>query len=406
MKIAFVCGRDIERANDTDGGSVLIQNIARELAQQGNTIDVYTPSNVAAGTIRKEEPIRTFSIPGISMIRFPIQETNLDLCTSDEDSGYYFLNRMKISSHIGTYFDDGKLHAYDRVYLFHMAHAFGLFEKHRCPSERTILFPMLLGEFYRLFRTVPQEYIDAEKEALSRACHITTPSAAERSVLMKAYKVPSENIFVAHRGYDPTVFQPLLRTSIPHDHLHLLCANVIKPQKEQRFFLELAEAMRDRIPDFVIHLVGTSDTNAHAAYGKYARDLKREVTLRGLEQHIIFHDTMPQSALHELMRTCHLAFYPSRTETFGKSVLESVVTGLPTIAHNDVPAYAEFLENKKTGITIGRSLTEALETIDLLRADARLYQTISENGISTAPRFTWKTVIADFIRVSESRMHQ
>ena len=405
MKIAIVCGRDIERASDTDGGSVLIRNLARELCRQGNSIDVYTPANIAGGTFRQEEHIEpSHDLPGVSIIRFPIQEKDFHLRTLDKNSESYFLNRMSISMRAGEYFDDRKLHAYDRIYLFHITHAFGLFEKDRCPISRTVLFQMFLGAFYCLSEDVPQEYFDAEIKALKYVQHIATPSAAERTVLINSYKVPSEKIFIVRRGYDPSVFRPLLRTFVPQDTLHILCANVIKPQKEQCFFLDLVEAARDRIPGLTVHLIGLGETNTQTAYGHYAFDLKCDATRRGLDQYFVFHDIAPQYAVNELMRTCHLAFYPSRTETFGKSVLESVVTGLPTIVFNDVPAYDEFLENHRTGISINRSLAAALEAIDMLRTDAKLYETISENGIAIAPQFTWEKIVADFIRDSEAHI--
>ncbi|MFA5942117.1 MAG: glycosyltransferase family 4 protein [Candidatus Paceibacterota bacterium] len=369
MKIAIVCGRDIERARDTDGGSILIRNLAHELRRQGHGITIYTPSHASYG-----------------------------------GSEQYFLDRIAISQRWGAYFDDGKLHKYDRVYIFHVANTFGLFEGNRCPLSRTVLFPMLLGAFYRLFQSVPPEYIRAEKEALKAAHYIATPSAAEQDVLRDFYHVPKEKIFITRRGYDPSIFKPLLRTHIPKDRLDIVCANALKPQKDQRFFVDLVATAREYIPEIVIHLAGIGEMNGNAGYGNYARALKREVAERGLTPHFIFHELLSQSAVNRLMQECHLAFYPSRTETFGKSVLESVVTGLPTIVLNDVPAYDEFLEHAYTCIKITRSATAAFEAIETLRTDPKRYRALSENGIAIAPRFTWERVVADFLHDSEARI--
>lgn len=401
MRIAVVCGRDIERAQDTDGGSVLIRNLARTLSEQGHAIDVFIPANSIGGTLRTEEEGRlSHRMPWISMIRFPVQESGLRLYEPKEVPGSYFLNRMAISERVGAYFDDKKLHAYDRIYVFHMAHAFSLFENDRCPAARTILFPMLLGAFYRIFETVPEAYLQAEARALDRVQHIATPSAAEREALMREYAVPGEKIFLMRRGYDSRIFEPLLRKAIPDDQMRIICANVIKPQKDQRFFLELARAGHALLPRMVFHLIGLGETNAQGN-GRYARELKQAVLDEELDEHFVFHDIRPQSEMHQLMRTCDIAFYPSRTETFGKSALESVVTGLPTIVFDDVPAFGEFIEDGVTGMMIKRSVPAALDAIGLLRRDSALYQSLSARGIGIAPRFTWESVISDFLRDSE-----
>jgi glycosyltransferase involved in cell wall biosynthesis len=405
MRVAIVSGKDVAQVRDTDGGAVLIQNLARELRRRGDTIDVYTPENIAGGAIRdRRRSAPESALPYVSIIRFTLPEEGLGRQVPDPRPGSYFLDRMVVGERIGEYFEDRKLHAYDRIYVFHMANAFGLVTNGRCPLERTVLFPMFLGAFYRLFDTVPESYLRAERETLLRLRHISTPSEAERAVLMQTYGVPSEKIFITQRGYDESIFTPHLHLALPETDVHLVSANVIKPQKNQQFFVALAAAARDRIPGLVIHLAGIGEMNARTAYGQYAHDLKRAIAQEGLDRHFVFHDVLSQHALHDLMRGSHLALYPSLTETFGKSVLESIVSGLPTIACKDVPAYAAFLEDRQTGIAIDRSVAAALEAIEMLRADAALYRSLSANGIARAPRFTWTRVTADFIRDSEARM--
>ena len=97
------------------------------------------------------------------------------------------------------------------------------------------------------------------------------------------------------------------------------------------------------------------------------------------------------------MVDCDLAIYPSVTETFGKSSLESVVTGLPTILFDDVPAFTEYVANGVTGFLVPRSSMDVIDVIKELQCNPKLYSSVSRNGLEIAPKFTWGKIIDDLL---------
>jgi len=403
MNIAILCGRDIRRTEDTDGGSVLVRNLARELLHVGHAVEIFVPGNTIGGSAH-ERTYEDETEDEFTIKRFPVDLAGLDLESGGEDPHVYFLNRIAISEREAEYFSDGSLLKYDRVYIIHIAHAFGLMHRGLVPADRTVIFPMMLGSFYGAFESVPAAYTQMERRTLTEARHIATVSDAEQAVLTDVYGVPPTCIYKVGRGYDADAFKCRERSAFPSGRINLLCANVIKPQKDQRFFLDLVEAARQSGLDLHVHLVGVKGKTHRANYNQYAADLQAEVVRRNMEEYISFVDVLPQEELSELMMRSTVALYPSRTETFGKSALESMATGLPTIVFDDVPAFGEFITDGYSGLVIPRSAHAAIEALQALRDDQNLYQTLSANGVAVGRTFTWPHVIKDMVESEETRM--
>ena len=103
------------------------------------------------------------------------------------------------------------------------------------------------------------------------------------------------------------------------------------------------------------------------------------------------------------MAGCDIAIYPSVTETFGKSSLESVVTGLPTILFDDVPAFTEYVTDRVTGFLVPRSSGAVVDILGELQTNHSLYSSVSRNGIGIASRFTWEKIIDDLLLIYRKR---
>ncbi|MBI5401102.1 MAG: glycosyltransferase family 4 protein [Candidatus Yonathbacteria bacterium] len=407
MKIAFIAGRDIREQNDTDGATVLIRNLAEFLAIRGHTVNIYTPGQYKGGAYRKK--VQRQDKTDTSSLHANIQFTEFfsssvaDIAPTN-DPAQYFLNRISISMEEADFFSGQNLHQYDCIYIFHVAHTFGLIAKDLLPINKTILFPMMLGVYYRMFMPVPDEYIERERKALKKLLHVSSPSSAELDLLKNEYGIDDQCLFKIHRGYNNGIFAPYARTRINDNKpVHLVCANVVRPQKGQSFFIALAEYARDHGQSFIIHLVGVNGKTHSDWYNEYANALMREIDARGLKDFFKIHNVMTQEELAAIMRMCDVALYPSIIETFGKSSLESVVSGLPTIVFGDVPAFTEYLTDRLTGMRIQRTVIAAYETVVELIKDTELYSSISNNGIAEASLFTWEHVFSQMLSDQKKR---
>jgi len=120
------------------------------------------------------------------------------------------------------------------------------------------------------------------------------------------------------------------------------------------------------------------------------------------EEFFVFHGILSQKELSGLMEKSHIAVVPSVTETFGKFPLECVVSGLPTIVYDDVPAFQEFLVSKKTGLAVPRTAKDTVDALEELLINKVLYSNISQEGISLAADFTWKNTISKLLKQYET----
>ena len=93
-----------------------------------------------------------------------------------------------------------------------------------------------------------------------------------------------------------------------------------------------------------------------------------------------------------ILRSSDIAVYPSESESFGKSVLESIATGIPTIVGNDIPAYEEFVKPGINVLSVERNPDEFARTIKFLINNEDLYTSLSKQGVESTRNFTWKGV--------------
>ncbi len=406
MKIALIAGRDIRVRSDTDGATIFIYNLTQYLISRGHNVDIYTPKQYKGGTYRKGSQKQTEDSFHINpLVRF-IEFTTPTIAALDltDNPVQYFLNRITISTKEAEFFSTQHIDSYDCIYVFHVAHAFGLIEKNLLPLQKTILFPMMLGSYYRAFMSTPDEYLDCEQKTLQKILHISSPSSAEISSLVSEYGINEQCLFKVNRGYNEKIFTPLVRTHINKESaVHIICANSVRPQKGQLFFISLVEYAKEKGTSIIVHLIGVSEVTHSTWYNKYATTIKKEIAERGITENFYIHPVATQQELSSIMQKCHLAFYPSLTETFGKSSLESVASGLPTIVFDDVPAFAEYITDHITGMQVKRTVHSAYEAIEELVQNRVLYSSISRAGIACGAKFTWSHVLQQLLLSQEER---
>lgn len=403
MKIAIITGKDPSFENDTDGASVLVRNVAIGFSKHGYSVDVYTHKGYSGHTYLSSKALLQERLDGaispdsngINIYRFPVQQITL---STTPNLGSNFLNRIAVSYAESDFFKDKKLYDYDVIQIIHMAHSFGLIHNDFAPLSKLVIFPMMLGAFYRTFLSVPEEYVALEKLILSEAKHVQTPSQAEMEVLRNSYEVPDSKLFVVNRGFNPDAFKPRLRTKLPSEKpISVICANMIRPQKGQMILVDIVKEAQQRGLFVNVHIAGVDGNSYNSHYNGYAAEFHNKIRMDGLGCHFEFHGVLSQEELNNLMANSDLAIYPSVTETFGKSSLESVVTGLPTILFDDVLAFKEYVSDRVTGFLVPRSPDTVVDLLEELQSNRRLYSSVSKNGIEIAPRFTWEKIINDLL---------
>lgn len=114
--------------------------------------------------------------------------------------------------------------------------------------------------------------------------------------------------------------------NIPTDCYLLGHIGRFSPAKNHRFIIDVFEGLTKNRNDAMLLLVGD---------GELKKEIREEVVNRNLEDKVIF--LMPRSDIPELLSSLDWFIFPSLYESFGISLLEAQVIGIPTIASNHIP---------------------------------------------------------------------
>ncbi len=403
-KIAIIAGRDPRIAEDTDGGSVFLKYLFTELVNRDNEVDIFTPLGVTAASFKKEKAEEQLKEknnkinPKFNYI--PLKEKNL-LVEKDSD---YFLRRIERAKELADFFKENSLFNYDLVYILHLANAFSLVSQNLLPLEKTVFFPMMTSAHYNIFSKVPEEYIKQEKQVLSKAKHISSPSDDEIREIISKFKIEKEKFFKVHRGFNENCFPAQERFEIGTEKkLNLFSANGIRQQKDHLFLIPVVKYLIKKGFKVKVHLTGNDGKSHNPLYNEYLKNFLREIHFYNLEKEFIIHGVVSEEEMVSIMSSSDIAVYPSIVETFGKSVLESVVSGLPTVVCKDVPAFSEFIEHGVTGCITDRNTEDYCKEIIKLWEDHDYYHRISQNGIALRQKFSWHEVIDNLLMKQKER---
>ncbi len=411
-KVAIIVGRDPSMKNDTDGGSVYLEYLAQTVEKFGANIDVYIPSGIKGGiyyTKRdKEQQLqdhkhkKVWDSHRVNVIYFPIAKIDDTLNTIQKPEDY-FLTRLDKSKKISHFFKDKKLFKYDIVYILHMGNAFGIVKNGLTPLKKTILFPMMTTAHYKKFTKVPIEYTKAEYEVMQKMRHICSPSDDEINNIIKLFNIPKTKLFKIHRGFSPDDF-PIQEHSVGQTNvINIFSANGIRPQKDHMFFIPFMLELKKLGIEPHLHLTGNNGNSHNPKYNEYTQKFWESVRLNNLQNYVTAYGVVNRDKLINIMSICDFAMYPSISETFGKSALESIVSGLPTLVLDDIPAFTEFITNGKTGIITPRDAIKSADITANIFKDPTIYNKISKNGIAIRDKFTWNYVMHNLMQEQINR---
>jgi glycosyltransferase involved in cell wall biosynthesis len=116
----------------------------------------------------------------------------------------------------------------------------------------------------------------------------------------------------------------------------------LRPVKGHDFFLGAAPRVRQVIPDCHYAITGTGSADM-------LRRLTKQVQDAGLEDRVHFLATVGD--MSAFYRACDVICVPSRSESFGRTVIEAFAVGSPVVA-TSVDGIRETVENERTGLLV------------------------------------------------------
>ena len=265
-----------------------------------------------------------------------------------------------------------------------------LAKRFRCPFVVTI-HATEYGRHQGWVDKHPQSHIHGvERWMANRAERVITCSAYMREHVADIYGLEEERIAVIPNGIDPSELVPVddldalrARFARPDERLVLLVGRLVY---EKGFQLALAAlpGLIERLGNvrFIVAGSGTAE-----------KDLKRQASELGLDDHGVFVGWIGDDVLHSLYRISDLTVVPSLYEPFGLVALEAMASGCACIVA-DTGGLREIVPaDDRVGLRFNGGDPEHLATMaERLLTDAHLRDRLVAEASEHVLTFDWADV--------------
>jgi glycosyltransferase involved in cell wall biosynthesis len=229
-------------------------------------------------------------------------------------------------------------HNFTHVIFIHVSMQFGLIDIPLSSDIDVWTFPMFLTPSYQASgEVVPDEYIQAERLTLAESRNILTPSHFEKRQLVNDYFVLEKYIHVIPRGVDIRHLAPKTRSLT--SPINFCSIGSIKPQKNTLGLIQLFVKIREKFPESTLKIIGPNQNT------EYFSSVCRAIKQQGLSEFIQLVGYVSPNDLASVIDDAHFHLSASTCETFGRSIFESLASGILSIGRESGNSAAEFLSH-------------------------------------------------------------
>lgn len=355
---------------DSDGGMSTVADICETLSQQCN-LDVLTELSFVNQKCDGVKNIYGFDIP--------------ELLKENYNGKNKFQTRILISHIVGSVLDP-MIDRYDKVIVLHVFHLFEICKKLASDkAKKIILFPMMLTPSYvACNENVPNFYTCMEKMVLKNVGKIITPSVYEKLQITDYFNIPVTKIALVPR-YVRDIFSSHTHFITSSERCEICYIASIKKQKHNIIALELLHTLLSNGINTKLHIVG-------AIHDKEVyNEMLEYIEVNDIQRNVVYHGVISQSSISTLFRNVTFAISVSLCETFGRSVMEGLVSGLPTIVMNYI-ACLGIHNYKNKGVIRVESTKEMADAIIYYLHNPVLYSKLSSSAIEFGKQYRRVTV--------------
>ncbi|WP_341757690.1 glycosyltransferase [Candidatus Tisiphia endosymbiont of Ditula angustiorana] len=245
---------------------------------------------------------------------------------------------------------------FTHIIFIHISMQFGFIDIKLREEIKTWTFPMFLTPSYQASgENVPSKYTEMEFLTLANTQNVLTPSYLEKKQLIEFYAVSKRKIQVVPRGVDTSLLIPKIRF---FNKLPVFCSlGSIKPQKNTLGLIDLFAKVKNRFSEATLRIIGPVQNQ------EYYNAVKNKIKKLGLDNIIELTGYIPPAKLASAIEDLHIHISTSTCETFGRSIFETLASGIPNIARIQNNAAAEFLSDLPYAKFISNN-NEALDAIE------------------------------------------
>ncbi len=369
---------------DTGGLNVYVRELARELAERGHHVDVFTrridpdaPQTVAIA----ESSARLVHIEAGPPRQ--VEKEALPAYLDAFEAGVaLFVERERVGYDV--------LHSH-----YWLSGVVGERLKERWGVPHIAMFHTL-GEVKsraRVSEREPEPRLAAERAIARNADRIVVAGPDEQQLLVRLYGAEAGRISVVPCGVNLDLFQPVAKEEarrqlgLRDDDRILLFVGRIEPLKGVDILLGAAAQLESESDCFVLVIGG--DSSARDGEMAHLRDLATEL---GIAEHVNFLGAVDHERLPLFYSAADVCVVPSFYESFGLVALEAMACGTPVVASR-VGGLAGTVRDGETGYLVPWRCPEPFaERLELLLDNEELRRAFGQSAREAVERYRWGNV--------------
>ncbi len=367
-------------ARDTGGMSVYIRELARELGQQGHTVDIFTRVHDPNDPRMEElaEGVRLIHLRAGKEAKiqkmdvyFSLPEFTFNLEKFWEDNGLSYdvvFSHYWMSALVGKYLQEKR-----RVPYITMYHTLGAIKN-----------DIGIGE------NEPELRIVSERETMLDCRRVIVATEKEKRDLARCYGVPGEKIGVVPCGVNMGLFRPVDKKDARQklgltDEKIILFVGRIDPLKGIDRLIQTLPLLKND-GNLKLIIVG-GDENSRSAVA----ELQKLAAGLDVQEWVRFQGMVKQEQLPYYYSAADVCVVPSYYESFGLVALESLACGTPVVAA-DVGDLKNIIRQGETGYVTSdnspENLTAGISSVLSMPGDEESALSIR----ASVTRFDWSQI--------------
>ncbi len=368
---------DLFHPRTIGGGENRLLHLAREMVRIGNRVTIVT-------TKVKGSPEEEILETGLRVVRIgrphPLDGTSLISSIIFVFIGFFMLQRWKNLA-----FDVIESNTYLPCYL-----AAIVSKILTIPHIMTIHDVYLSDWIYRLgILLVPFAYAIERGLQKIHANHIVTVSSSSKYKICSILGFDSNQVRVIHNGIPFDEISDYYNES--EKKQQIMCLGRLVPHKHVDHVIEALRILHSEGRFLKLVVIGTGPEMKYLENLVHSMKLDEFVELTGFVEN--------PSAVYSELSSSLLFVNASTIEGFGIVLLEAMAAGTPVVAYS-LPAYRDFVRCGFNAFLVSPPNPESLsnEIIKLIK-NPSLLQSLRENGLETASRFSWNRIALDVLEV-------
>ena len=364
---------------EAGGLNVYINQLARELGQSQNVIDIFTRrTNKHIPKIVQITPqVRVIHIQAGPSV--PIQKHQLYQYTAD------FARRIdEFRRNENTQYD--VLHSH-----YWLSGAAALHLSHRWDIPHIIMFHTLahLKQLANPDEAEPLIRLEMERRLIQQADCIIASTNDERIQIIRHCGSTPGQVRVIPCGIDLKLFRP-------QDQLQARIKLGLGPLEPVLLFVGRLDPFKG--PDLLLRSAAMMEEKAQIVIvgGKSSRDkdtlqLKELARQLKISKRVRFIDAQPQYKLPIIYSAADVTVVPSYHESFGLAAVKSLACSTPVVATR-AGGLTTVVQNQETGFLVPRSPGFFAERLDSLLQNPTILKEMSRAARPSVLQFSWKNV--------------